>query len=502
MPRPAVVELGLEQSNAGPAAAYPTTVSTSEAVAAITSNAIEVPDNAPAIAGAITQPEVRGDITKRRPARRYADSGPRRAIGRNRTRYVQPRAPRDEPEFTLSDGLAAGDAFMERVAESIDLDVSGKFGIEGRTFFQDPLIAGQPSTTGSISVQPEFYFTWDNDNQSLLVVPFARYDAVDSRRTHADLREFSYIYAAREWELRTGVRKVFWGVAESNHLVDIINQTDLVENIDQEDKLGQPMVNLAIIRDWGTVDLFVLPGFRERTFPGREGRFQGPVRMASADAVYESAAEQAHVDYAARYSHYFGTFDVGLSHFWGTSREPRFGTKIAPSGVPVLFPVYDLIHQTGIDVQSTVDSWLFKFEALRRQGQGETYTAAVGGFEYTYVGVFETPMDVGVIGEYHWDERGKSAVKDGLVSFVPFNDDIFIGSRLAFNDAADSQILGGMVSDLNGDGHFLNIEASRRLGDAWKIELEMRWLVAIDPANPLFSLNRDDHVQLELSRFF
>ena len=50
-----------------------------------------------------------------------------------------------------------------------------------------------------------------------------------------------------------GVRRVFWGVAESNHLVDVINQTDAIENPDQEDKLGQPMLNLAY------VEYFCLP---------------------------------------------------------------------------------------------------------------------------------------------------------------------------------------------------------------------------------------------------
>ena len=60
-------------------------------------------------------------------------------------------------------------------------------------------------------------------------------------------------------------------------------------------------------------------------------------------------------------------------------------------------------------------------------------------------------MDVGVIGEYHFDERGEAALS-------PFNHDVFVGGRLAFNDVPDTQILGGVVSDLNGNGHFLNVE--------------------------------------------
>jgi len=398
------------------------------------------------------------------------------------------------PGFFIN-GLAAGDDLLKKITSSVDIDISGEIGFEGRLFFQDPRFAGQPGANGSISFLPEFYASWDNNNQSLLFVPFARFDQHDPQRTHFDIRELGYIYAASDWELRAGIRKVFWGVAESNHLVDIINQTDFVENIDLEDKLGQTMINLAFIRDWGTVDLFILPGFRERTFPGRKGRFQGPLHMDHDEAEYESSAEKNHVDYAMRYSHYFGPIDIGLSHFWGTSREPRFGTKLNASGEPIIFPIYDVIHQTSIDMQATLGNWLLKLESYRRQGQGDTYIAAVGGFEYTYVGVFETSMDIGVLAEYHWDERGRNAP-------LPFNDDLFVGSRLAVNDAADTQVLGGVMSDLNGTGHFLNVEASRRLDENWKVEVEMRWLLGIERENPTYAFNRDDMVQIEFLRSF
>lgn len=380
-------------------------------------------------------------------------------------------------------------------AAAAEFEVSGHWAAETRIFFERPRFSSQSDASGSLSVKPEFYAEWADGYQSFLFVPFARIDHKDSRRTHADIRELTYVKAARAWELRAGIRKVFWGVAESNHLVDIINQTDLVENLDTEDKLGQPMLNFALIQDWGTVDLFVLPGFRERTFPGREGRFQFPLRVDTSAVDYESAAQDKHVDFAARYSHAIGLFDLGIYHFWGTSRDPRLRPQLTRPGEPVLAPVYDIIHQTGTDVQATIDNWLLKFEALRREGQGETFAAAVGGFEYTFVGVLGSTMDVGVLGEYHFDDRRQRAT-------TPFNHDVFVGSRVAVNDAADTQFLGGLVSDLNGTGHFLNVEASRRFGDFWKVEIEVRLLVDVDKADPLRALHRDDYVQLELLRFF
>lgn len=381
-------------------------------------------------------------------------------------------------------------------ADAFEFDVSGSIGAESRLFWQSPRFASQASATGSLSVKPEFYASWADEAQSLLFIPFARVDQNDPRRTHADIRELSYIYAAHAFEVRAGIRKVFWGVAESNHLIDIINQVDFVENIDLEDRLGQPMVNLALIQDWGTLDFFVLPGFRERTFPGRAGRFQGPFRISTSAVGYESAAEDTHVDWAARYSNYFGPIDIGIAHFWGTSRDPRFVFEVSPSGEPVLAPFYDIIHQTSVDVQATLDNWLLKFEGYRRQGFGnETYVAAIGGFEYTFVGVFDSAVDVGALAEYHYDERGRS-------SPTPFNHDLFVGTRVAMNDAADSQLLGGVLSDIHGTGHLVNIEASRRLGEFWKVELELRMFLDVSPSDGLAPFARDDYVQLEILRFF
>ena len=54
---------------------------------------------------------------------------------------------------------------------------------------------------------------------------------------------------------------MFWGVTESVHLVDIINQTDFAGDIDGEDKLGQTMLSLMLQRDWGEITAFVLPAF-------------------------------------------------------------------------------------------------------------------------------------------------------------------------------------------------------------------------------------------------
>jgi hypothetical protein len=129
-------------------------------------------------------------------------------------------------------------------------ELSGYVGIESLGFFQNPVDNQQHSHYLSGVLQPQLVHEWDDGQQSFAFVPFYRYSQYDDRRTHFDIRELTWLKVAEKWELRVGFRKVFWGVTESEHLVDIVNQTDLVENLDMEDKLGQPMVNLALIRDW------------------------------------------------------------------------------------------------------------------------------------------------------------------------------------------------------------------------------------------------------------
>ena len=176
---------------------------------------------------------------------------------------------------------------------------SGYGGLEIRYFPQQAGDPAQDYDTGfSLVFEPEYYHEWDAGNQSIAFVPHLRLDQRDSARSHFDVRELTYLKAAAGWEFRVGIRKVFWGVTEFQHLVDIINQTDLVENPDMEDKLGQPMVNLALIRDWGTVDFFVLPWFRERNFPGREGRLRTQPVVADDRSRFASGAKERHVDFA------------------------------------------------------------------------------------------------------------------------------------------------------------------------------------------------------------
>ena len=373
-------------------------------------------------------------------------------------------------------------------------DFTGFAGVDSRAFWLDSRYPEQDDSLNiSLMLQPEVYWRSADNRQRLSVVGFARADSHDSNRSHADLREAYWGYEGRNWDLNVGVNKVFWGVTESRHLVDIINQTDLIEDIDQEDKLGQPMVNLNLQRDIGRFGLYVMPWFRTRTFPGENGRLRAMLPVDSDNAIYESSDAKRHVDLALRYSHFIGDIDIGVHVFDGTSREPRF--SIAPGGNRLL-PVYDQMTQFGIDVQYTRDQWLWKLEAIARDTRSDSFAAAVGGVEYTFYGVGGSAADVGVLLEYLYDGRNANAPP------TAFENDVFAGMRFALNDADDTSLLAGFAVDIRTHELFFNVEAERRFGDSLSMGLRLRSFMNAGPGNPLYAFDRDDYLQLRLSRYF
>ncbi len=373
---------------------------------------------------------------------------------------------------------------------------SGDISAELRYFPDDALSPAQYNDeNASLAFKPEYYHEWDNRRQGFTFIAFARLDQNDEERSHADIRELNHRLTRGDWEWRFGIGKVFWGVTESQHLVDIINQTDLVENLDGEDKLGQPMIQATWLQDWGALEFFVLPAFRERSFPGAEGRLRTPLVVDTDRAEYESDDEQQHIDWALRSKIIIGAWEIGLAHFSGTARNPELLPVLDGNGNPVLVPRYNLIDQSSLDVSAILGNWLWKLEAIYQDNPVDSYAAAVGGFEYTFYGIFESALDLGAIVEYHYDDRGEAAR-------VPFQDDVFAGARLAFNDAQSTEILAGSIIDLDSDSRSFRIEASRRLGNSFKLSGELQLFSNIDPQDVLYSLRDDDYLQVELGWYF
>lgn len=380
-----------------------------------------------------------------------------------------------------------GLALMAVVPLTQAFELQGEVDLQHRQFIQSGS-SGENKAQTSVAIQPEIFWQSEAGNTSFEFSPFYRWDSMDDERTHFDIREALLLHYSDTYEVRVGVGTVFWGVTESQHLVDVINQTDAVESVDGEVKLGQPMLSVGLDAGAGWLELYLLPYFRERAFAGEDGRL---LPKGLANAQYESDQKQWHLDTAARFAITHNEWDLGVSAFHGTNREPYY----VPTEAGRVAPYYALMTQLGLDVQAIYGNWLWKAEAIRRIS-ADSHTAFTGGVEYTHVGFNKGRTDLGVLVEYLYDSRGEQAPVAG-------QNDIFAGVRWVLNDMEGTEILLGGTIDLdNTESVTARLESSGRFNNDWSWKLTGWMFDANRSSDPVFSIRQDDFIELEINWYF
>jgi len=380
--------------------------------------------------------------------------------------------------------MIAGPAAGWEITGAVDGDLRG--------FAQSPAYPFQDAAR----VQPSLSFDarlsrdWNGGADRIVIAPFLRRGNNADGRDHADLREAFWLHQGNGWSTTLGIDKVFWGVAESRHLVDIVNQDDAIEDIDGEDKLGQPMASLTVDGAFGTLGLYLLPRFRPRPFVDFGARLGGPVPVGA--PVYADPKGEAHIDYALRWSKSIGKAELGLSWFRGTAREP----VLVPAGAGFV-PRYDQISQLGLDLQYTSGAWAWKLEAISRSGQGPRFEAVVAGFEWTRGDLGGTGADLGLLAEWNHDGRDRTRAPATI-----YDDDLFLGARLGLNNLGDTSVLAGVLIDRATDARVVTVEGRHRIGENWLLGIEGRFLSGGVPPDPVALIGRDDFLAVTLRRSF
>lgn len=429
------------------------------------------------------------------------------------------------------------------VGTAVAWELEGSVELEGRHF---PNI-DSGATTGSIAGNLELFRPFAGGDMQFVAELFHREDLDDRRRSHGDVRQAYMQGFGRDLEFTLGYRRVFWGVTESRSLVDTINQTDLVEDIRSEDKLGQPLMHLRWFGAPGTLDTYLLAGTRKRTFPAEDGFPRIPFPIATSESRFPGG-RQHRLDLAARWAFRPPGMDIAVSWFQGTGRSPDFlpclaqgsdfpGTqqgpncnlddampdsplppalisllqllRLAPSDAEledeimqevldnlVLVPDYRREKRLGVELQRLMGGLALRSELLLRRRAGDWTFATVSGLEYTLPGFFETGWDVGLLFEYLYDGRDDDPIGQR------FSNDLFFGTRISLNDIAGTLILAGAIVEPDFGNRLYSIEASRRLGAHWRIALDVRLFDDL-PDDPIVELiDGQDQIRLRLTRFF
>ncbi|MGR3886563.1 hypothetical protein [Pseudomonas sp. 1152_12] len=308
----------------------------------------------------------------------------------------------------------------------------------------------EPARTSFMGLQ----FKWDRHEQlieqmsldmemELQWAGLNRYDAVD-------LREFSLSYRPGPWQLGVGLSRVFWGVTESRHLVDVVNQVDLRFDPDGDARLSQPMASVSYRGLGQNVTLYALPCYRKRPDALIFGE-HGAQDPAFEQDLFTPLHCSDQPDFAVRATQVAGPADLGFSYFRGHSREPYAGHT--PSGIN---PAYPKVERLAIDTQVTLGAWLLKLEALLQDSEYRMDRASVSGFEYTWVSTFSGASDLSLLYEHLTDTRCDS---------ITASCGEMLGIRWIANDVMDTNMLVSAVRDRQNGLWGLKVQGSRRINE-------------------------------------
>ncbi|SIO95967.1 malate transporter [Vibrio spartinae] len=319
---------------------------------------------------------------------------------------------------------------------------------------------------------------WNDSGWAATFNPYVEYET-QSEQGFINLREANLTYAGDGIEWLLGYNIVYWGVTEVYQPVNVVNQYDGHIALGTKDKIGQPMLQARWLPQWGDVQMLLLPAHQPRQFrePDQRRSLTKPVRD---QALYPDGEKT--IDSAVRVGFWQDALDVGISAFYGNSREPLLVEQTHDWQAS-----YATIFQLGVDLQWTQDDLLLKWESTYKSGEGRDYTTLVTGFEYSVYGFSFSQGTLGLISEYAWDDRDSSAPP------TIYNNDLFLGLRWQANDIKDTELLLSGLFDLEQTSPIYKLTASRRINENWKLIIEGYYLSSMANNEPIAYLKNDSY---------
>ena len=404
--------------------------------------------------------------------------------------------------------LATGASADTGIADRIE--VSGRLSAETRLYPETAAPPRQRSHASGFAGEATAYIE-DDDGRSVTVTPFYRYDAGDPDRTHADLREAYLLLhgdvGEGEWELRLGVDRVFWGVVESRSLVDIVNQTDLVEQPNEKTKKGQPMVHLtwsARLGGAGVVRADLAPppqlsgparppASRARRGPRAHllrvrrrrvaSRFRRPVQRQLRAGRCRAQRVRRHQPRAHPSADAGG---LGIGSRAALRADPPIRSGY-PSSPPA--PGFSSWKPSTAPARRTAGS-------IDTSNTGKKATAAfILGGEYTFNSVWGSGSDLSLLAEWARDGRGRWAPN-------AFENDIFLAARLGLNDEQSTEFVVSILASLANSSRVFSAEFKRRLSDRWSLHAETTVYLGIDRDDAVYDVRRDNFIGVNLDYNF
>ncbi len=361
---------------------------------------------------------------------------------------------------------------------------------------------------------------------------FGRLDGRDANRTVFIVEELWAEVRQGDFRLRIGADVLNWTATEAFHPADIINAPNLDSDIENYEKLGEPMVRLSYRLGSGTISAFFFPYYTRTILPAQSSRlsFIPPEIEVGSFLRMRANGELTDDDFgpqgALRITQSFRNIDLSLHvvhHMDRLQPEVLFDPE---QGRPR--PLFRTVTQVGGTYQHVLGAFIAKVEAAFRifaTPDGETtplgpvqdrdhlqvafgleYGFLVQGVEVTLISELQSIFFGDEIKKFFTGQNADTDFNRLRRNLGVFQRDVLFGCRASFNDVNSAQVQATTIVDIDDPREiFVNLSYSQRIGSVWGVSGAVRLAFGPDRglANQGFSIPADsDHVRLFVTRYF
>ncbi len=393
--------------------------------------------------------------------------------------------------------FAALAALKASFVGAAELESRGYLGSETRVFLPD-----DDDRTKEAGVSAAARLQVDASGDS----PFAARLRVFTRHDSLD-RDRSVLFAEEAWaewrggllRLRVGVDMITWTALEAFHPADVLNSRNFDSNVENFEKIGEPMAALRLRLGQGDVAVYALPVFGGARLPSPNSRLSlGPPGVPLGAALYSDrqgniTEDRFGVQWAARATQTIGDADVGVHVLQHTDRlRPLVLMNPATGDVQ---PLYQYATEIGWTYSHILGAVIGKFEGVHRRYTAIDDMTTYGPLPNRNATTLAAGIEYGMA---HESGSESTFLMEGQIVLGPdkamrrllefFQRDVLVGYRLAFNDAASRTAMVGVMVDLERPQEFLiSTTYGQRVGETWSVDAGLRFLrlPPLDPNNPI-----------------
>lgn len=388
---------------------------------------------------------------------------------------------------------------------------SGEVRMESRFFSKDSKAYTKDTNFGlftRLKVKSKHHRNW---KENIRIV--TRADKNDPSRAVFFFEDAYVQYEKGDFEFSFGPQMLNWSATEAFHPADIINSRNFDSNLENAEKIGEPMLKASYIGDESKHSLMIMPMLTKPILPSITNRLSlsGGVPMLEPlfiEKSGETSESEFYLQYGLRSEFTFDDFDLTF-HF--VDHLDRTTPLIVVTGFGVQ-PLYLPVLQLGSTFQWVAEEWVYKVELAHRQFKALTHST-YGNLEVPD----NTQLAFGI--EYGWATSGGSDIVfilEGQSIFGPdederaamsiFQKDLLFGTRYAFNDSKGQEIFASIILDMERSSEtLLNLDYKRRITGKWSMNSGLRIIDAPQKeAAPvgLELLDGANQIYFNLTRYF